>query len=64
VLRRVEQDPGLVAGDRGGIPLGATLALDEGEIEADRRRDGGLAVAPRDVDHRLAKASGRGAPLD
>jgi hypothetical protein len=56
VLRRLEQDAGLVAGDRGGVALGAALALDEGEVEPDRRGQRGLAVAARHVDHRLPEA--------
>src|SRR3712207_9072484 len=63
-LRRLEQDAGLVAGDRGGVALGPALALDEGEVERDGGGEGGLAVAARHEDHRLPEAPGGGAALD
>ena len=64
LARGVEQDAGLVTRDRGGVALGAALAIEKAEIERERRGDRGLAVAARHVDHRLAEPARAGLALD
>ena len=46
-LGLVEHDPRLVAGGRGGIDLGALLAVGDQQVERDAGRERALAVLPR-----------------
>jgi hypothetical protein len=46
------------------ITLGAALAIEKAHVERQRRSEGGLAVAARDVDDRLTEPPHAGAALD